>query len=106
MSVTSNNNKNKTEQQDANQDHHDNGTTDDEASHAKRTKHGDAMDNKQESDMMIEPKNEYDDDDDDDADENVEDLTMDDLDELDNQPGPSHGGEGSSQGTFLLIFSK
>lgn len=96
MSVT--NNKNKTEQ-DANQDHNDNGPTDDEVTHqAKRTKHADgAMDNKLESEIMIEPKNEYDDDDDDDGDENVEDLTMDDLEELD-QPGPSHAGEGSSQG--------
>lgn len=47
---------------------------------------------------MIEPKNEYDEDDED-EDGNVEDLTMDDemMDDLD-QAGPSHGGEGSSQG--------
>uniref|UniRef100_A0A4Y0BJF1 BTB domain-containing protein n=1 Tax=Anopheles funestus TaxID=62324 RepID=A0A4Y0BJF1_ANOFN len=46
--------------------------------------------------MMIEPKSEYEDV----QDENVEDLTMDDedlMDELD-QPGPSHGGDVSSQG--------
>uniref|UniRef100_A0A182WMF3 BTB domain-containing protein n=1 Tax=Anopheles minimus TaxID=112268 RepID=A0A182WMF3_9DIPT len=49
--------------------------------------------------MMIEPKSEYEDV----QDENVEDLTMDDedlMDELD-QPGPSHGGDVSSQGTQL-----
>ncbi|XP_055611691.1 longitudinals lacking protein isoform X2 [Uranotaenia lowii] len=48
------------------------------------------------SELMIEPKNEYDDG----HDENVEDLTLDEeelLDDLD-QAGPSHGGEGSSQG--------
>ncbi|XP_055530375.1 longitudinals lacking protein, isoforms H/M/V isoform X7 [Wyeomyia smithii] len=48
------------------------------------------------SELMIEPKNEYDDG----QDENVEDLTLDEeelLDDLD-QAGPSHGGEGSSQG--------
>ncbi|XP_021699977.1 longitudinals lacking protein, isoforms H/M/V isoform X5 [Aedes aegypti] len=47
------------------------------------------------SELMIEPKNEYDDG----QDENVEDLTLDEeelLDDLD-QAGPSHGGEGSSQ---------
>lgn len=71
---------------------------------AKRSKHGDGADNKQESELMIEPKNEYDDgDDDDDADENVEDLTMDDLEDLE-QAGPSHGGEGSSQGNFFNKF--
>uniref|UniRef100_A0A182NAH8 BTB domain-containing protein n=1 Tax=Anopheles dirus TaxID=7168 RepID=A0A182NAH8_9DIPT len=46
--------------------------------------------------LMIEPKSEYEDV----QDENVEDLTMDDedlMDELD-QPGPSHGGDVSSQG--------
>uniref|UniRef100_A0A8W7PU61 BTB domain-containing protein n=1 Tax=Anopheles coluzzii TaxID=1518534 RepID=A0A8W7PU61_ANOCL len=46
--------------------------------------------------MMIEPKSEYEDV----QDENVEDLTMDDedlMDELD-QAGPSHGGDVSSQG--------
>lgn len=98
MSVT--NKQNKTEQE-ANQDHHDNG--DDELHVAKRSKHGgEGADNKQESELMIEPKNEYDDgDDDDDADENVEDLTMDELEELD-QAGPSHGGEGSSQGKMTL----
>jgi hypothetical protein len=83
-------------EQDANQDHHDTG--DEETQATKRSKHDDT-DNKQESELMIEPKNEYDDDDED-AD-NVEDLTMDDemLDDLD-QAGPSHGGEGSSQGNF------
>ena len=92
MSVT--NKQNKTEQ-DANQDLHDNG--DDEMHAAKRSKH-DGAEHKQESELMIEPKNEYDDgEDDDDGDENVEDLTMDDLEDLE-QAGPSHGGEGSSQG--------
>uniref|UniRef100_A0A182QNP6 BTB domain-containing protein n=1 Tax=Anopheles farauti TaxID=69004 RepID=A0A182QNP6_9DIPT len=46
--------------------------------------------------LMIEPKSEYEDV----QDDNVEDLTMDDedlMDELD-QPGPSHGGDVSSQG--------
>lgn len=59
---------------------------------AKRTKHDDTG-NKH--DDLLEPKNEYDEDN-----ENVEDLTLDDeelLDDLD-QAGPSHGGEGSSQG--------
>uniref|UniRef100_A0A182LRN6 BTB domain-containing protein n=1 Tax=Anopheles culicifacies TaxID=139723 RepID=A0A182LRN6_9DIPT len=49
--------------------------------------------------MMIEPKSEYEDV----QDENVEDLTMDDedlMDELD-QPGPSHGGDVSSQGRVV-----
>lgn len=98
MSVT--NKQNKTEQ-DANQDiHHDNG--EEELHAAKRSKHHDGADNKQESELMIEPKNEYDDgDDEDDGDENVEDLTMDDLEDLE-QAGPSHGGEGSSQGKVLL----
>jgi hypothetical protein len=85
----------KTEHDSNQQDHQDNG--DDEAVHiSKRSKHTDA-DNK-DSELMIEPKNEYDEDDDD-EDGNVEDLTMDDemLDDLD-QAGPSHGGEGSSQG--------
>lgn len=100
MSVT--NKQNKTEQE-ANQDRHDNG--DEELHTAKRSKHGDGSDNKQESELMIEPKNEYDDgDDDDDADENVEDLTMEDLEDLD-QAGPSHGGgEGSSQGKWNNCF--
>ncbi|KAJ6642898.1 Longitudinals lacking protein, isoforms H/M/V, partial [Pseudolycoriella hygida] len=47
------------------------------------------------SELLIEPKNEYDDA----QDETVEDLTLDDeelLEDLD-QAGPSHGGEGSSQ---------
>jgi len=49
------------------------------------------------SELMIEPKNEYDDGD---GNEPVEDLTMDDeelMEDLD-QAGPSHGGEGSSSG--------
>uniref|UniRef100_T1GK36 BTB domain-containing protein n=1 Tax=Megaselia scalaris TaxID=36166 RepID=T1GK36_MEGSC len=49
------------------------------------------------SDIVIEPKSEYDDG----NEETVEDLTLDDeiaLDELDQTAGPSHGGEGSSQG--------
>lgn len=49
------------------------------------------------SDIIIEPKSEYDDG----NDEPVEDLTLDDemaLDELEQTAGPSHGGEGSSQG--------
>ena len=87
MSVTNN----KTEQDGNNQEH------DEEIAHnTKRLKHDDT-DNKQDSELMIEPKNEYDDEDD--GDDNVEDLTMDDemLEDLD-QAGPSHGGEGSSQG--------
>ena len=95
MSVTNK----KTEHDSNQQDHHeDNG---DEPVHAtKRSKHDNAADNKQESELMIEPKNEYDDDDDEDG--NVEDLTMEDdmLDEDLDQAGPSHGGEGSSQGKF------
>lgn len=53
------------------------------------------------SDIVIEPKSEYDDG----NEETVEDLTLDDemaLDELDQTAGPSHGGEGSSQGEFLI----
>lgn len=49
-------------------------------------------------DDMIEPKNEYDES----NGETVEDLTLDEeemMEELD-QAGPSHGGEGSSQGGF------
>lgn len=55
------------------------------------------------SDIVIEPKSEYDDG----NEETVEDLTLDDemaLDELDQAAGPSHGGEGSSQGEFRLII--
>lgn len=46
--------------------------------------------------MLIEPKSEYEDG----NDEAVEDLTMADEDLMDDmeQAGPSHGGEGSSQG--------
>ena len=91
MSVTNNK---KTEQDGNNQEH------DEEIAHnTKRLKQttDDSDNNKQDSELMIEPKNEYDDDDEDD--DNVEDLTMDDemLEDLD-QAGPSHGGEGSSQG--------
>ncbi|XP_063707802.1 longitudinals lacking protein, isoforms F/I/K/T-like isoform X2 [Culicoides brevitarsis] len=52
------------------------------------------------SELMIEPKNEYDDDEDDEGNEPVEDLTLDDEDMMDDmdQAGPSHGGEGSSSG--------
>lgn len=52
--------------------------------------------------MMIEPKSEYEDV----QDENVEDLTMDDedlMDELD-QAGPSHGGDVSSQGSVFVCL--
>lgn len=54
------------------------------------------------SELMIEPKNEYDEDEDDEGNEPVEDLTLDDEDMLDDmdQAGPSHGGEGSSSGNF------
>ncbi|XP_055919145.1 longitudinals lacking protein, isoforms H/M/V isoform X7 [Eupeodes corollae] len=49
--------------------------------------------------IVIEPKSEYDDEG---NDETVEDLTLDDeemgLEDLDHNAGPSHGGEGSSQG--------
>jgi hypothetical protein len=53
------------------------------------------------TELMIEPKNEYDDDDDEEGNEPVEDLTLDDEDMMDDmdQAGPSHGGEGSSSGT-------
>jgi hypothetical protein len=96
MSVTNNK---KTEQDGTEQD---NGGEVDSASHvAKRLKNDNT--DKQDSELMIEPKNEYDDDDDEDED-NVEDLTMDELEDLD-QAGPSHVGEGSSQGTLLLIIS-
>ena len=100
MSVTNK----KTEHDSNQQDHQDNG--DDEQVHiSKRSKHENA-DNKQESELMIEPKNEYDEDEDDDEDGNV-DLTMDDemLEDLD-QAGPSHGGEGSSQGKVFLFVEK
>lgn len=93
MSVTNK----KTEHDSNQQDHHEDNGDDEQVHITKRSKHDNA-DNKQESELMIEPKNEYDDDDDD-EDGNVEDLTMDDemLEDLD-QAGPSHGGEGSSQG--------
>lgn len=56
------------------------------------------------TELMIEPKNEYDDDEDDEGNEPVEDLTLDDEDMMDDmdQAGPSHGGEGSSSGKILL----
>lgn len=46
--------------------------------------------------LLLEPKNEYDDG----QDETVEDLTLEDEDLLEDldHAGPSHGGEGSSQG--------
>ncbi|XP_070502982.1 longitudinals lacking protein, isoforms F/I/K/T-like isoform X1 [Chironomus tepperi] len=91
LSVTNNK---KTEQDGNNQEH-----DEDNAHNTKRLKQttDDSDNNKQDTELMIEPKNEYDDDDEDD--ENVEDLTMDDdmMEDLD-QAGPSHGGEGSSQG--------
>ncbi|XP_059614899.1 longitudinals lacking protein, isoforms J/P/Q/S/Z-like isoform X5 [Phlebotomus argentipes] len=54
------------------------------------------MEHSTHSDMLIEPKNEYDES----NEGNVEDLTLDDEELLDDleQAGPSHGGEGSSQG--------
>uniref|UniRef100_A0A1Q3EZN8 Putative lola n=1 Tax=Culex tarsalis TaxID=7177 RepID=A0A1Q3EZN8_CULTA len=82
-------------------DGHDDDDTDnemDEPQSKRRQAHGgDGEDGKSinQSELMIEPKNEYDDG----QDENVEDLTLDEeelLDDLD-QAGPSHG-EGSSQG--------
>lgn len=96
LSVTNN----KKTEQEGSHDHNDN--DDEDIIHTtKRSKH-DEPDNKQESELMVEPKNEYDDEDD--ADENVEDLTMDDemLEDLE-QAGPSHGGEGSSQGNELYF---
>lgn len=53
-----------------------------------------------ESELLIEPKSEYEDG----NDEPVEDLTMDDEELLEDleQAGPSHGGEGSSQGTVQI----
>lgn len=97
MSVTNK----KTEHDSNQQDHHEDNGDDEQVHITKRSKHDNA-DNKQESELMIEPKNEYDDDDDD-EDGNVEDLTMDDemLEDLD-QAGPSHGGEGSSQGKLRI----
>ncbi|KAG5670102.1 hypothetical protein PVAND_000385 [Polypedilum vanderplanki] len=82
--------------QDGNNQEHDHGD-DENAQPQKRSKHDDT-DNKQDSELMLEPKNEYDDDDDDENDDNVEDLTMDDEMLEDLEAGPSHGGEGSSQG--------
>jgi hypothetical protein len=92
----------KTEHDSNQQDHHeDNG--DGEPVHiTKRSKHENA-DKTQESELMIEPKNEYDEDDEDE--EGNVDLTMDEEmmdDDLD-QAGPSHGGEGSSQGEINLM---
>uniref|UniRef100_A0A6B2EFY9 Longitudinals lacking protein n=1 Tax=Phlebotomus kandelakii TaxID=1109342 RepID=A0A6B2EFY9_9DIPT len=56
----------------------------------------DKMEHSTHSDMLLEPKNEYDES----NEGNVEDLTLDDEELLDDleQAGPSHGGEGSSQG--------
>jgi len=55
------------------------------------------------SEMVIEPKAEYDDDA---HDENVEDLTLDEedmtMEELDQTAGTSQGGEGSSQSEFAF----
>lgn len=53
----------------------------------------------QHSELLIEPKSEYDDG----QDEPVEDLTLDDEELLEDleQAGPSHGGEGSSQGNLV-----
>lgn len=80
-------------------DSEDNGANEEQTTHmSKRTKIDDTDNKHQESELMIEPKPEYDDNDD--NDENVEDLTLDEeelMDDLD-QAGPSHGGEGSSQG--------
>jgi hypothetical protein len=55
------------------------------------------------ADLLLEPKNEYDDDDG----QPVEDLTLDDeelLEEDMDEAGPSHGGEGSSQGEYDYFF--
>lgn len=59
---------------------------------------GTAKDKNLESELLIEPKSEYEDG----NDETVEDLTMDDEELLEDleQAGPSHGGEGSSQGKY------
>jgi len=88
MSVT-----NKKTESDSNQQDHSENNGDDMAHISKRSKHDNAADNK-DSDL-IEPKNEYDDDDDEDG--NVEDLTMDELEDME-AAGPSNAGEGSSQG--------
>lgn len=88
MSVT-----NKKTESDSNQQDHSENNGDEMTHISKRSKHHDnAADNK-DSDL-IEPKNEYDEDDDEDG--NVEDLTMDELEDL--EAGPSNAGEGSSQG--------
>ncbi|GAB0096963.1 longitudinals lacking protein, isoforms J/P/Q/S/Z [Sergentomyia squamirostris] len=56
----------------------------------------DKMEHSTHQEMLLEPKNEYDES----NEGNVEDLTLDDEELLDDleQAGPSHGGEGSSQG--------
>lgn len=61
----------------------------------------DKMEHSTHSDMLLEPKNEYDES----NEGNVEDLTLDDEELLDDleQAGPSHGGEGSSQGLLKKI---
>lgn len=51
--------------------------------------------------LLLEPKNEYDDG----PDDNVEDLTMEDEEDMDDEhAGPSHGGEGSSQGNSICSY--
>lgn len=90
-----------TEQGDAHDDDQDSDNELDEPQMKRPTQGGAGLTDSQDksinqSELMIEPKNEYDDG----QDENVEDLTLDEeelLDDLD-QAGPSHGGEGSSQG--------
>lgn len=54
------------------------------------------QDKVKDTEMLLEPKNEYDDN----QEENVEDLTLEDEDMLEDldHAGPSHSGEGSSQG--------
>lgn len=95
MSVT-----NKKTDYDSNQQDHSENNGDEVAHVSKRSKHDANTDNK--GSDLIEPKNEYDEDDDDD-DGNVEDLTMDELEDM--EPGPSNAG-GSSQGelSWNLIY--
>jgi hypothetical protein len=92
MSVT-----NKKTESDSNQQDHSENNGDEMTHISKRSKHDNAADNK-DSDL-IEPKNEYDEDDDEDG--NVEDLTMDELEDL--EAGPSNAGEGSSQGESQTV---
>lgn len=97
MSVT-----NKKTDYDSNQQDHSENNGDEVAHVSKRSKHDANTDNK--GSDLIEPKNEYDEDDDDD-DGNVEDLTMDELEDM--EPGPSNAG-GSSQGelswTYIFVI--